>query len=295
MAETLSYENAPDTEVLSPEEQDSLAVGEKLVAEQEGLLAGKYNSPKELEKAYLELQSKLGKAEETEQAEGETDDSELSEENTEYYLEDGSVNFEQVSTDYGSEMSNLFQEKGIDPYKISKNFHDNKGEITDEDYSQLEQAGFSKQLVDAYLNGRAIESGYMNQTETQTETQTEVDISQQDVNSIQNSVGGEKQYTNIVSWAANNLPEQQVLAYDNLVASGNVEAINLALKGLKAEYDNAFGSEGRTLQGRSPRSNDGVFRSQAELMSAMNDPRYDTDEAYRDEVLRKLDQSNLQF
>ena len=61
MAETLSYDNSPQTEVLSAEEQDSLKVGEQLVAEQEGLLAGKYNSPKELEKAYLELQSKLGK------------------------------------------------------------------------------------------------------------------------------------------------------------------------------------------------------------------------------------------
>ena len=80
MAETLSYDNTPATEVLSPEEQDSLEVGEKLVAEQEGLLAGKYNSPKELEKAYLELQSKLGKGETTEQGEGEGDDSELSEE-----------------------------------------------------------------------------------------------------------------------------------------------------------------------------------------------------------------------
>ena len=55
MAETLSYENAPDTEVLSPEEQDSLQVGEKLVAEQEGLLAGKYNSPKELGKSILRV------------------------------------------------------------------------------------------------------------------------------------------------------------------------------------------------------------------------------------------------
>ena len=81
MAETLSYDNTPQTEVLSPEEQDSLEVGEKLVAEQEGLLAGKYNSPQELEKAYLELQSKLGKGEtQAEQGEGEGDDSELSEE-----------------------------------------------------------------------------------------------------------------------------------------------------------------------------------------------------------------------
>ena len=50
----------PETEVLTPEEQDSLKVGEELVAEQEGLLAGKYKDPKDLENAYLELQKKLG-------------------------------------------------------------------------------------------------------------------------------------------------------------------------------------------------------------------------------------------
>ena len=77
MSETLSYqpevqtESAPDN--LTPEEQDSLAVGEKLQAEQEGLLAGKYKSAEELEKAYVELQKKLGesKEEDTEQASAE--------------------------------------------------------------------------------------------------------------------------------------------------------------------------------------------------------------------------------
>lgn len=61
MAETLSYDNTPDTEVLSAEEQNSLEVGEKLVAEQEQLLAGKYKSAEELENAYLSLQKNLDK------------------------------------------------------------------------------------------------------------------------------------------------------------------------------------------------------------------------------------------
>ena len=39
MAETFTNDNTPETEVLTSDEQDSLAVGEKLVAEQEGLLA----------------------------------------------------------------------------------------------------------------------------------------------------------------------------------------------------------------------------------------------------------------
>lgn len=260
MAETLSYNNTPEAEVLSAEEQDSLEVGEKLVAEQEGLLAGKYNSPQELEKAYLELQSKLGQNETVDEGEAEADDSELSEETTE------------TSPAYDLIM------------KASEEYYGNDNSLSPETIAKFSEMS-STDLVNAY-----IESVRNNPT-----AQQEVDIPDAQVNQIQNSVGGEKQYTNIVSWAANNLPEQEVIAYDNLVASGNVEAINLALKGLKAEYDNAFGSEGRTLQGRSPRSNDGVFRSQAELMSAMNDPRYDTDEAYRDDVLRKLDNSDLQF
>ena len=262
MAETLSYDNTPQTEVLSPEEQDSLEVGEKLVAEQEGLLAGKYNTPKELEKAYLELQSKLGKGETTEQGEGEGDDSELSEEAPE------------TSPAYDLIM------------QASEEYYGNENSLSPETIEKF-SAMSSTDLVNAYIQSI--------QNNPAAQQQQEVDIPDAQVNQIQNSVGGEKQYTNIVSWAANNLPEKQVLAYDNLVASGNVEAINLALAGLKAQYDNAFGSEGRTLQGRAPRSNDGIFRSQAELMSAMNDPRYDTDEAYRDDVLRKLDQSNLQF
>ena len=64
MSETYSYDNTPETEVLTAEEQDSLQVGEQLVAEQEELLAGKYKSTEDLEAAYLSLQKKLGQEEE---------------------------------------------------------------------------------------------------------------------------------------------------------------------------------------------------------------------------------------
>ena len=69
MAETLSYQepqNVTTVDNLTAEEQDSLAVGEKLVEQQDQLLAGKYKSAQELEKAYMELQGKLGSQEKTE-------------------------------------------------------------------------------------------------------------------------------------------------------------------------------------------------------------------------------------
>ena len=61
MAETLSYDNTPDADVLTEEEQNSLEVGEQLVAEQEGLLAGKYKSAEDLEQAYYHYKRNLDK------------------------------------------------------------------------------------------------------------------------------------------------------------------------------------------------------------------------------------------
>ena len=76
MAETFTYDNSPDTEVLTEEEQDSLAKGEELMAEQENLLAGKYKNAQDLESAYLELQKKLGESKEEVTEEPEVEESE---------------------------------------------------------------------------------------------------------------------------------------------------------------------------------------------------------------------------
>ena len=58
--QTLSYEEPQNTEVLNEDEQNSLEIGEKMEAEQEQLLAGKYKDSKDLEVAYKELEKKLG-------------------------------------------------------------------------------------------------------------------------------------------------------------------------------------------------------------------------------------------
>ena len=73
MAETLTYENTQETtsiDNLNAEEQESLKVGEAMEEAQDSLLAGKYKDAQELEKAYVELQKKLG---EGSQASGDTE------------------------------------------------------------------------------------------------------------------------------------------------------------------------------------------------------------------------------
>ena len=58
------------TDNLTTEEVDSLKVGEEIAEQQDQLLAGKYKDAAELEKAYKELEAKLGE-QETEQAQPE--------------------------------------------------------------------------------------------------------------------------------------------------------------------------------------------------------------------------------
>jgi hypothetical protein len=267
MAETLSYDNTPDTEVLTAEEQNSLEVGEELVAQQEQLLAGKYKSAEELESAYLSLQKKLGQTEEEEVVDYESSDEG-------YEEEEGS---DEEVPDEAPAVS-LINE-------ASAEYYANDGQLSEETISKFSEMS-SQDLVNAYLEIQA------NNPQA---AQQSVEMSEAQVNSVQNAAGGEANYNRVIEWAASNLPNNQIDAFDSVVDSGNPAAIGIAFQGLQSQYNEANGYEGRMLQGKAASSAGETFRSQAELVSAMGDPRYDTDEAYRDDILRKLDNSNLQF
>ena len=292
MSETMTYDPGTDTVTtennLSPDEQESLKVGEELEQQQETLLAGKYKSAEELEKAYAELESKLGSQTKEEVQETTESKREQLEGEENLYNEDGSVNMESVNDVYGEQLGSLFQSNDIDPWAISKHFHSHNGEITDQMYGQLESAGLSRAAIDAYLDGRAVQAGYMSDDSV-------TDLSDADVISIKNSVGGGDQYDQMTQWASQNLDPNLIEAFDNLLDSGNAGAIQLAVNGLKSQYEEATGYEGRMLTGRAAKSGGDVFRSQPELVAAMNDPRYENDPAYRQDVIEKLDRSDLQF
>jgi len=232
MAETLSYQepqNVTTVDNLTAEEQDSLAVGEKLVEQQDQLLAGKYKSAQELEKAYMELQGKLGSQEKTEaepEPKAEKPKSEFIPENG--YRDDGSINYDTVTETYGAAVTEKLQAAGVDPWTISAQFHESGGEVTDEMVSTLTNAGFSEKAVRSYFAGRASEQGYAGSAE---------DISESQINEIKQSVGGDQTYANVVNWAKSSLDQEQTNAFDEIVNSGSVQAIKLAVAGLKAQYE----------------------------------------------------------
>lgn len=269
MSETLTFDPTPPAEVIASQEADmaeSLAIGEELMAQQEGLLAGKYKNAQELEQAYVELQRKLGSKEEDSEPEA---------------ADEGDDEEDQVDDE---------QEESDDPaidflYDVDQEYQAN-GELSAETLEKFSQMS-SRELVDAYFR-------YQQQLGPQQQQSRGVELSPTEINSIKNSVGGEAAYQQLTSWAAENFTPAEVEAFDSVVESGNTAAINLALQALYYRYTDAMGYEGETLQGKPARSMD-TFRSQAELVRAMSDPRYDSDPAYRQDVMDKLERSDLDF
>jgi hypothetical protein len=263
MANQLTYDPTEyNEEEFTEEELDSLKVGEELAAQEEDLLAGKYRDAQELEQAYLELQRKLGErnADDPEEVSEQTDD----QEQEEYEVSPGVSLIQEASTEY----------------------YENGGQLTEETLARFGEMS-SQELVAAYLELQA--------NAPQQQYEASPDLTDREVNFIQNSVGGQEAYSNLINWASDNLNPEYVQAFDNVVESGNVQAIQLAVAGLRSEYEQAVGYEGRMFTGKAPSSQGDIFRSQAEVVRAMKDSRYESDPAYRQDIFDKLDRSNIQF
>ena len=253
---TLTYDPTPaDQPEFNEAEQEAIAIGEQAEAEQQQMLAGKFKDAEALEQAYIELQKKLGEQNDPEETEGLQREEEPE-------TEEVNPNFEILN-------------------KASEEFYANDGKVSQETLDQLAELD-SNDLISAYI-------------EMQGQSRQENDLTDQQAVDIRNMVGGDEAYGQLTSWAAESLDAAYIDAYDNIVETGDVRMIQLALAGLQAEYEKANGFEGEMLTGKAAKPQVDAFRSQAEVVRAMQDPRYDTDPAYRQDVFAKLDRSNLQY
>ena len=128
------------------------------------------------------------------------------------------------------------------------------------------------------------------ETETEAEGLTEAQAQQ-----LFQMVGGEKAYQSMIKWAGQNLSQEEVSMYDSVMGKGDPNAIFFAVQALNSKYSDSVGRDGQMLSGKSAKSEDNSFQSQAQLVEAMSDPRYDSDPAYRRSVLNKLANSDVEF
>ena len=255
---TLTYDPTPaDQPEFNEAEQEALAIGEQAAADQQQMLAGKFKDAEALEQAYIELQKKLGETDESE-----TDEVREQEDSSE----------EEVEVSPAAELiTNASQ------------MYAETGELTPEVMEQFNGMS-SADLVSAYM-----------EMQGNLPTAPSPDLTDAEVNQIKNYAGGEEGYTQLMQWSGENLDQADVEAFDSLVDSGNARLIKLAVAGLKAEMEKSVGFEGEMATGRAPRQQADIFRSQAEVVQAMSDPRYDRDPAYRQDVFEKLGRSNVEY
>jgi hypothetical protein len=166
---------------------------------------------------------------------------------------------------------------------LDRLWEESQTELTPETVKAISEADPSK-LAEMYLE-------YRSQQESSQQTSTMTD---QDVNGLKGLVGGEKNYNEMLGWASQNLSDQDIEMYDAVMELGNPAAARFAIEALAYRYQESNGVEPDLVQGKSPGVG-GAFRSQAEVVQAMSDPRYDNDPAYRRDVMKKLERSNIQF
>ena len=263
---TSSQVNVTETPPMSRQDLETLAKNEP---DENGLILGKFKSVEDLAASYKELEGKLGAATEEDQAEtSEQEETETTE--SDFDAEEY----------YGDGLASVLEEVGIDPQEISNRFTET-GEINDDDYTKLGEAGFSKQVIDTYLDG--LRNGGV----------TGEDIASAQIQGIKDSVGGDDNYSKMVAWAVDNLPANEVNEFNSLTETGNATAIKFAVQGLYSQYNNAMGVEPNLVTGRASQSGPTPFRSTAEVVTAMSDPRYGKDVTYTEDVQRRLGGSDV--
>ena len=259
---TSSQIQANETPPMSSQDIESLR-------DENGLIAGKFKTAADMVNSYKELEGKLGSIENT------------AEESTEQetQTEESNDNYDPAEV-YGDGLASVLEEVGIDPQVISNTFTET-GKITEDDYEKLGEAGFSKQVIDTYLDGLR---GAANPAE---------DIKDAQLNDILSVTGGEEGYSKLREWTQANVPDETLKAFDKILDTQDPTMIKVAVQGFAAQMREAEGYEPQLINGRTAAGNTNTFRTQAELTKAMADPRYGKDEAYTLSVYDRLKDSKV--
>lgn len=247
-------------EITSPETTTDKPVEETKPTQSkpEGL-PEKFNSVDELVKSYSELEQKLG--EQSQPTKESVDPVSKVEAKQEQPKSDLDIATKAVDS-AGLNMETLSEEFAKD------------GKLADGSYQSLEKAGIPKEYVDRFIAGQQA-------------------IADQQSATVKNLVGGTESYDSMSDWASNNLSETEKQAYNTAVNSKDLEAVKLAVVGLKARYAQSTGSEPTLVEGKASPSAEQGFASWAQVTQAMSDPRYAKDPAYQAEVKSKLANSKI--
>jgi len=213
--------------------------------EQTELLAGKFKSAADLEKAYKELERKLGQR---------------PAENESSTPEPKPFTREQAVDHYGESIVTAAEEAGVDLVAYDQAVKTG-GDTTELREKLAAQTGIPAQLIEQY------EAAYRPQAKAPAPADG-AGLSDADVVELKSLVGGQQEFDRLSQWAKSNLSEGELADYNAAVDSGNKAAVRLALRSLQARASTGAKGEPELIGGGAPPRAD-VFRTQQEAVEAM--------------------------
>lgn len=172
-----------------------------------------------------------------------------------------------------TEVEQVLDNAGLDFSTFQQEYAEN-GALSDDAYQALEESGFSKDLVNSWIAGQEA-------------------LARDNTEAVYEVAGGADSYQEMVQWAADNLPDSDIQAFNASIDTGDPNMMRFAVQGLSARYRSEVGNTPKLVQGDTATTSSGAFQSVAELKAAMRDPRYSTDSAYRQQVAAKLAKSDV--
>lgn len=171
-----------------------------------------------------------------------------------------------------NEIKNDLAKHNIDFDALGEEYQKN-GELSKESIDKLEKAGYPKAMVDAYLDGLQA-------------------TTEKFVNRIYSMAGGKENYEKIIGFIKTQ-PESVINAYNATITQGNLNQIELALNGIKAQMNAAYGTSNPTLMGGAATSTAEGYTSMEQMTKDMADPRYQVDPKFTRSVMMKIKNATI--
>lgn len=212
--------------------------------EEKPKLAGKFENVEALEKAYKELETKLGAPKAPEPP--------------------------------AKPAAGTVEASGLDFNAIADEYTNSNGALSEATTKTLTDKGLTLETVKAFVAGQAA-------------------IAKQARAEFVQIAGSEETLTSVVEWAKdpNNIPEAEAKAYDAAVNRGDQTVAKMLWQNIVNRYQAVNGNDPKLVSGSTVPGPGGVkpFANYDQVVAAMSDPRYDSDAAYRDEVIARIARS----
>jgi len=215
-------------------------------------LPEKFANSEELAKAYGELEKKFSSKDEDKTYENEKNVNKT---------DQLKINKEKVEQANNFSLNDYYDEYSKD------------GSLSEKSYKDLATKGLDKTIVDSYISGQQA-------------------LADKHISSIHSVVGGQDNYNNIVKWASDNLAENEVKAFNDIMDTGTIGQAQLAISGIEAKYK-VGNNEPALFAGEKSDASSGAYRSVGEMLTDINNPKYASDSAFRADVEAKVKASNV--